>query len=58
MRGIFATKDIPKGETLLFVPDHLIMSLDKSKKSAIGSLMVEEGLVSKEYELNAPNMAV
>ena len=28
MRGVFATRDITKGEFLLFVPDHLLLTLD------------------------------
>jgi len=31
MRGMFAKRDIKKGETMLFVPDHLVLSLEKSK---------------------------
>ena len=40
MRGIFAKRDIKKGETLVFIPNDLVMSLDDSKKSEFGALMV------------------
>jgi hypothetical protein len=30
-RGIYAKADIAKGEEMLFVPDHLVMSMEKAK---------------------------
>ena len=35
-RGIYATDDIKKGEEMLFVPDHLVMSMEKAKASRLG----------------------
>lgn len=58
MRGMFATKDVKKGEILLFVPDHLVMSLEKGKLSTLGKIMTEKKLVPGGYRLNAPTMAV
>jgi hypothetical protein len=39
MRGIYAKKDIKKGETVLYVKDDIIISLDKAKASPIGKEM-------------------
>ena len=58
MRGMFATRDIQKGEVMLFVPDHLILSYEKGKESELGQIMVEKKLVRGGYRLNAPSMAV
>ena len=55
---MFATRDIKKGETMLFVPDHLVLSLEKGKESELGKLMTEKRLVPGGYRLNAPTMAV
>ena len=58
MRGMFAKEDIKRGETMLFVPDHLILSLERGKGTPIGKIMTEKKLVPKGYRLNAPTMAV
>ena len=36
MRGVYAKQDIKKGETVLFVKDEIIISLEKAKASPIG----------------------
>lgn len=43
---------------MLFVPDHLVMSLEKGKESVLGKIMTEKKLVPGGYRLNAPTMAV
>lgn len=58
MRGMFAKRDIKKGEAMLFVPDDLVMSLEKGKESYFGKIMTEKKLVPGGYRLNAPTMAV
>ena len=57
-RGVYALKDIKKGEEMLFVPDHLILSLEKSKESRLGKQMTEKRLVPGGYRLNSPTMSV
>lgn len=58
MRGMFAKRDIKKGEVMLFVPDKLVMSLEKGKESYFGKIMTEKKLVPGGFRLNAPTMAV
>lgn len=58
MRGMFAKRDLKKGEIFLYIPDHLIMSLEKGKETELGKLMTEKKLVPGGYRLNAPTMAV
>ena len=43
-RGVHAAKDIRKGETILFVPKHQIVTLELAFASPLGSLMYEKGL--------------
>jgi hypothetical protein len=58
MRGMYAVEDIKKGETMLFVPDHLILSLQRGLDTKIGKLLTEKKLIPGGYRLNAPTMAV
>jgi hypothetical protein len=57
-RGVYALEDIKKGEEMLYVPDHLVLSLEKSKESRLGKLMTEKRLVPGGYRLNSPTMSV
>lgn len=50
MRGMFAKEDIKKGETLLFVPDPLLLSIERGLDTPLGKPMKEK--------LNSPRMAV
>ena len=43
-RGVHAAKDIKKGETILFVPKHQIITLELAFASPIGKKMYEKGL--------------
>ena len=45
MRGVYAKTDFEEGKTLLYVPDHLVMSVEKAKKSYFGKIMTERKLV-------------
>ena len=58
MRGMFAARDIKKGETLLFVPNHLILSVDKSFQSEIGQIMKQKNLIKGGGKLNSPTMSL
>ena len=40
-RGVHATSDIKKGETLLFVPKCLILTFDKASTTPIAKKMLE-----------------
>ena len=57
-RGIYAKADIKKGEEMLFVPDHLILSMEKAKLTPLGQKMTEKRLVPGGYRLNSPTMSV
>lgn len=57
-RGVYALEDIKKGDEMLFVPDHLILSLEKSKETHLGKQMTEKRLVPGGYRLNSPTMSV
>lgn len=54
MRGMYATSDIKNLERILFVPDHLIVTLDMALESPLGKLMDEKKLTPGGYRLNAP----
>jgi hypothetical protein len=43
-RGVHASQNIKNGETVLFVPLPLIITLEMAFKSPIGKLMYEKGL--------------
>jgi hypothetical protein len=43
-RGVHANTNIKNGETVLFVPLPLIITLEMAFKSPIGKLMYEKGL--------------
>jgi len=43
-RGVHAARDIKKGETILYVPKHQIISLEMAMASPIGRKMYEKGL--------------
>lgn len=43
-RGVHAARDIKKGETILHVPKHQIISLEMAMASPIGKKMYEKGL--------------
>lgn len=45
MRGVYAKVDIKDGEILLFVPDNLVFTPEKAKKSPLGIKMTEKRLV-------------
>ena len=36
MRGMYAKKDLKKDEMLLFVPEHLVVTLDKAESTPMG----------------------
>ena len=57
-RGVYALEDIKKGEEMLYVPDHLVLSLEKSKETKLGKQMTEKRLVPGGYRLNSPTMSV
>ena len=42
-RGVHAAKDIKKGETILYVPKHEIITLEMAFASPIGAQMFEKG---------------
>ena len=46
MRGVYAVDDVKKGETILYVPDKLMNSLDKGLESPFGKMLIEKKLVS------------
>ena len=54
MRGIFAKEQIKKGETVLFVKDDIIISLDKAKNSPIGKELIEKKLGLGDNGLSYP----
>lgn len=58
MRGMYAVEAVKKGETLLFVPDHLLLSLQRGLDTPLGKVMTEKRLVPGGFRLNAPTMAV
>ena len=58
MRGMFAARDIKKGKTLLFVPNNLILSVDKSFQSEIGQIMKQKNLIKGGGKLNSPTMSL
>jgi len=58
MRGMYAVEAVKKGETLLFVPDHLLLSLQRGLETPLGKIMTEKRLVPGGFRLNAPTMAV
>ena len=58
MRGIYAVEAVKKGETLLYVPDHLLLSLQMGLNSPLGKIMTEKRLVPGGFRLNSPAMAV
>lgn len=43
-RGVHAAQNIKNGETVLYVPLHLIITLEMAFKSPIGRQMYEHGL--------------
>jgi hypothetical protein len=43
-RGVHASRDITKGETILYVPKNQIISLEMAMASPIGKKMYEKGL--------------
>lgn len=43
-RGVHAARDIKKGETILYVPKHQIITLEMAISSPIGKKMYEKGL--------------
>ena len=53
MRGVFAKEDIMKGEKILFVPDNLILSLEKGKESPLGKLMTEKKFLPNGMTMHA-----
>ena len=52
MRGVYAVEDVKKGETILFVPDKLMKSVDKGLESPIGKMLVEKNLVSANAKVS------
>jgi hypothetical protein len=44
MRGIFAKVDIKEGETLLFVPEKIVVTMSKAENTPFGKALVKEGL--------------
>lgn len=52
MRGMYASKNIEKGETILFIPDHLIFTVEKGIETEIGQLMQMRDLVPGKNRLN------
>ena len=58
MRGVFAAKDFKEGDTLVYVPDHLVVTLQKAKESPYGKIMSAKRLVpGKKTRLHQPTMA-
>ena len=43
-RGVHASKDIKKGETILYIPKHQIITLEMAFASPVGKKMYEKGL--------------
>ena len=43
-RGVHAARDIKKGETILYVPKHQIITLEMAMASPVGKKMYEKGL--------------
>jgi hypothetical protein len=43
-RGVHAARDIKKGETILHVPKHQIITLEMAFNSPVGKKMYEKGL--------------
>lgn len=52
MRGMYASKNIEKSETILFIPDHLIFTVEKGIETEIGQLMQMRDLVPGKNRLN------
>jgi len=46
MRGIFAKEDINQGETLLFVPEKVIVTMDKAISTPFGKEIMKQELVT------------
>lgn len=58
MRGMYAVNDIKKGENFLYVPDKLLLSLQRALDTPLGKRMTEKRLIPGGFRLNAPTMAV
>ena len=58
MRGMYATSDIKKDETIMFIPDHIILSLEKGIASPLGQLMANKNLLPGKNRLFKPNMDI
>jgi len=43
-RGVHAARDIKKGETILYVPKNMIITLEMAMSSPVGKKMYEKGL--------------
>ena len=56
MRGMFAKEDIKKNEMIVYVPDHLISSVEKAKSSPIGKDIMKNAPDTDPHAvLYAPN---
>lgn len=57
-RSIHASNPINSGETALFVPHHLMMTVDRAKKLEFGEEMAKRNLESKLKDSNLSFLAV
>ena len=48
MRGVFAKCDIKKDEILLFIPEKIIISLEKARNTPIGLKLQNQGVIPQD----------
>ncbi len=48
-RGVHASKNISRGESIIFVPRHQIITLETAKTSPIGKKLVTKGLMKRLF---------
>jgi len=59
MRGTYAKTNIKKGETILFVPEKIVITTEKAKKTPFGkALLMHQVFVKRDEKLNYPTYAM
>lgn len=55
---MYASRDIKKDETIMFIPDHLIFTIEKGIDTELGQLMKKNNLLPGKFRLIKPNMHI